>query len=51
MGGGSVGVIGEFNFVVFEVYLVENGKLIKFFKGVMLIGMVMEIMNKIFMFF
>jgi TldD protein len=49
MGGGSVGVTGEFNFGVDEAYLIENGKITKPLKGAILIGDAKEIMNKISM--
>lgn len=49
MGGGSVGLIGQFNFFVEEGYLIENGKFIKLVKGVMLIGDVKEVMFCILM--
>jgi TldD protein len=49
MGGGSVGVVGQFNFAVDEAYLIENGKLTKPLKGATLIGDATEIMPKISM--
>lgn len=49
MGGGSVGVTGQFNFGVDEAYLIENGKITKPLKGATLIGDAQEIMNRISM--
>lgn len=49
MGGGSVGVTGEFNFSVSEAYLIEKGKLTKPLKGATLIGTAQNIMNEISM--
>ena len=49
MGGGSVGVTGEFNFCVSEGYLIEKGKLTKPLKGATLIGIAQNIMNEISM--
>ncbi|NEP60657.1 MAG: TldD/PmbA family protein [Symploca sp. SIO2G7] len=49
MGGGSVGATGEFNFVVDEAYLIENGKMTKPLKGAILVGEAKEIMKKISM--
>lgn len=44
LGGGIVNfVMGEYNFVVMEGYMIEDGKLIKFVRGVMLIGYGVEI--------
>ncbi|WP_334331117.1 TldD/PmbA family protein [Candidatus Phytoplasma prunorum] len=48
LGGGTVvPLTGEFNFVVKEGYLIENGKLTFPVKGAMLIGYGHEILNKI----
>ena len=49
MGGGSVGATGEFNFSVYEAYLIENGQITKPLKGATLIGTATDIMNKISM--
>lgn len=48
LGGGTVSpATGEFNFVVTEGYLIEDGKLTKPVKGAMLIGHGGEILHKI----
>ncbi|MDX1976904.1 MAG: TldD/PmbA family protein [Pseudanabaenaceae cyanobacterium bins.68] len=49
MGGGSVGVTGQFNFSVEEAYLIENGQITKPLKGAILIGEAKEIMQNISM--
>lgn len=49
-GGGQVDIIfGKFVFLVFEVYLIENGKIICLIKGVILIGFGIEVMQQVFM--
>lgn len=49
-GGGQVDIIfGKFVFFILEVYLIENGKVMKLVKGVMLIGFGIEIMQQILM--
>lgn len=49
-GGGQVDIIfGKFVFFIFEVYLIEKGKVMKVVKGVMLIGFGIEIMQQILM--